>query len=290
MRQARRRVAARTVSSRATASNDAGTVRSTSCSASGASGCAWSHAARRCGRGSAPRPRPARPWAPRPAPATAGAAPPIDAGVAQPRLGRRDQPRRHLPAVVARELADDAGAARSAPHGSASVPGGTRRRPAGRGTTAAAAAARRRRARRAAAIGEHLERRRRRLRCRRRRPPSWWCRDRCRRRSGRRSARVTQQARPPPARPRVGSVPRGGAGSVTLAMRQPWWRKRAGERRLADDVADQPDARRDRTRDRRAPGRSPASRSTGSSGRCSASAFLQPRWMSRTAAPICASE
>ena len=42
--------AAATVSSRATSSNDAGTVRTTSCSASRASGCAASQAPRRCAK------------------------------------------------------------------------------------------------------------------------------------------------------------------------------------------------------------------------------------------------
>jgi len=41
-----------------------------------------------------------------------------------------------------------------------------------------------------------------------------------------------------------GSVPRAGAGSVTLAMRQPWCLSAPGERRLTDDVADEADARR----------------------------------------------
>ena len=258
-----------------TASNDAGTVRSTSCCQASrrVRRCAWSHASREVLEVARRRPRPARPSAHvRRAPATAGSAP-CDRrrrGTATTWPTRRAA---SAPASrgCARELADGV-AASGPPHGSASCAGGELvRRPADRGTTAAAAAARPRRARRAAGSANIWMRGAVRRGCRRRRAPSWWCRDRCRRRS----ASTLTTAPPRPARPPTDRCPSAGVGQrAPRATRQPWWRKRARERRLAVDVADQPDARRDRSRRRRAPARSPRSRSTGSSGRCSAQRLL----------------
>ena len=200
-----------------------------------------------------------------------------------------DQPRRHLAAAGARELADDV---RRGPRPTAA------RSCAGRQLGGAGQVQERRQRRRAARPAPGADHLRDRRTSAIARPSPLGGVDEGERRVGGAEIDADDEARclalmaarPPPARPPTGRCPRAERrAACTLATRQPWWRSVPVNGGSPIDVADEPDARGSKPASTRDRARSPRRRSTGSSGMCSASAFLQPRWTSRTAAPISAS-
>src|SRR5262249_10300982 len=201
---------------------------------------------------------------------------PVDGGVAQPRLRRRDQARRHLGAARARVLAGDAGRRLVPRHGE------LRRRVLrprdvevrGQGE-----------ARRDLAGRDHL-------RDLELLDPLLVLRvDEGQRRVGR--AEVDADDESAHSSTSAGativvSTPSFSAGSATLAARQPWWRRVPLNGPLPDTLPTSRIFAGSKPASTVTSSFSPASM-TGTTPKCSTSTLRQPLWMSRTAAPMSAS-